>query len=232
MPSLIARIRSLVTAQAHHHIDEIENPQVMAAQVLRELGDDLQRANQALVIALGAEKQLGRQREAAGSEAADWELKAERLLKAGDEPRARTALERAVQLRARAQALEAPQAAAQRATARLREQVQRLKSELENARGRAAIISANQTAATVLGTAARAGDSYTRAMDRAQQMDRLSEKASRYESEAEAAAELLNEDGQFEREVAQVDLTVEVEARFAELKARLAGGATNPPPAS
>lgn len=229
MPSLIARIRSLVTAQAHHQIDEIENPQVMAALVLRELADDLQQANHALVISLGAEKQLERQREAARNEAADWEAKAERLLQSGDEPKARIALERAVQLRSREQALETPLAAAQRATLRLREQVQRLKSELETARGRAAVISANQTAATALGSAARATDNYTRAMERAQQMDRLSQKASRYESEAEAAAELLNDEGRFEREVAQVDLTVEVEARFAALKARLA---TAPGPAS
>jgi len=223
MPSLLHRIRSLVTAQAHHQIDEIENPQVMAAQVLRELGDDLQQANQALVVSLGAEKQLQRQREAAGAEAADWELKAERLLESGDEIRARGALERAVQSRDRSQALETPLAAAQRATARLREQVQRLKAELETARGRAAVINANQTAATALGSAARASDSYTRAMDRAQQMDRLSQKASRCESEAEAAAELLNEDGRFEREVAQIDLAAAVDARLAELKARLAG---------
>jgi len=225
MPSLFTRIRSLVTAQAHYQIDEIENPQVMAAQVLRELTDDLQEANRALVVSLGAERQLERQREATRNEAADWEQKAERLLRAGDEPKARTALERAVQLRSREQALETPLQASQRATLRLREQVQRLKTELETARGRAAVINANQTAATALGSAARATDSYTRAMDRAQQMDRLSQKASRFESEAEAAAELLNDEGRFEREVAQVDLSVEVEARFAELKARLA-----PPP--
>ena len=228
MPSLLARIRSLVTAQAHHQIDEIENPQVMAAQVLRDLGDDLQQANQALVVSLGAEKQLQRQREAAGVEAADWEQKAERLLQAGDEHKARSALERAVQSRSRAQALETPLGASQRATVRLREQVQHLKAELETARSRAAVIAANQTAATALGSAARATDSYTRAIDRAQQMDRLSQKASRYESEAEAAAELLNEDGRFEREVARVDLQVEVEARLAEMKARFAGAAVSP----
>lgn len=228
MPSLLNRIRNLITAQAHHQIDEIENPQVMAAQVLRDLGDDLQQANQALVVSLGAEKQLQRQHEAAGAESTDWDLKAERLLQAGDEDKARSALERAVQARSRTLALETPLAAAQRATARLREQVQRLKAELETARGRAAVITANQTAATALGSAARASDSYTRAMDRAQQMDRLSQKASRYESEAEAAAELLNEDGRFEREVARVDLGVEVESRLAELKARLAGSPASP----
>lgn len=228
MPSLFYRIRSLVTAQAHHQIDEVENPQVMAAQVLRELGDDLQQTNQSLVVSLGAEKQLQRQRENAGAEATDWELKAERLLTAGDETRARSALERAVQARSRAQSLETPLAAAQRATLRLREQVQRLKSELETARGRAAIISANQTAAAAMGSVARASDSYSRAMDRAQQMDRLSQKAARYESEAEAAAELLGEEGRFDREVAQVDLVVEVDARMAELKARVAAGTSSP----
>ncbi|HSW13901.1 MAG TPA: PspA/IM30 family protein [Solimonas sp.] len=222
MPSLFTRIRSLVTAQAHYQIDEIENPQVMAAQVLRELTDDLQETSRALVISLGAEKQLERQREAARNESGDWEQKAERLLQAGDEAKARSALERAVQLRNREQALGTPLSAAQRATVRLREQVQRLRTELETARGRAAVINANQTAATALGSAARASDSYTRAMERAQQLDRLSQKASHSESEAEAAAELLADEGRFERDVAQVDLGVEVEARLAALKARLA----------
>lgn len=222
MASLMARIRELVTAHAHHSLDQAENPDVMAQQVLRDLGDDIQSAQRALVAALGAEKSLERSRAQFQAEAADWERKAENLLRAGNETLARGALERAVAARHRAAEQEAPLATAQRSVARLREQVEQLKREWEGARARAAQINANQAAATALGLASQGGDHYSRAMDRAQRLDRLSRKAARFECEVEAATELLDEQTRFERETAAADQVAAVDSAFAALKARVA----------
>ena len=41
MASLFARIRNVVAANAHHQVDQIENPQIMANQVLRDLGEEV-----------------------------------------------------------------------------------------------------------------------------------------------------------------------------------------------
>ncbi len=222
MNSLLSRIRNVVTAQAHHAVDRIENPQLMAGQVLRDLGEEVQATRRSLVAALGAERHMIQQRDAMAREAAEWDAKAERLLAAGDEKLARSAVERAVSLKSAAAAQEAPIATAQRSTQRLREQMDRLKQEWDNTRNRVAVISANQAAAEALGTAARASDGYSRAMDRVQQLDELSRKAARLECTADAAAELLSEQESLERAVAVHDQAVAVDAAMAELRRRLA----------
>jgi phage shock protein A len=233
MASLFNRIRNVVVANAHHQVDQIENPHIMANQVLRDLGGEVQATRRSLVAALGAERQLLKQREAMQKECAEWEAKAERVLAAGDEKLARAAVERAVSLKSAASALEQPIATAQRTTVRLREQMQRLRSEWDNTRNRVAVISANQAAAEVLGTVGQAADAYSRAMDRVHSLDELSRKAGGMEAHADAAAELLNEQENLERAVSAHDQAAEVEAALAALKQRVAArAAPSPTPSS
>ena len=229
MASLFARIRNVVVANAHHAVDQTENPQIMAGQVLRDLGEEVQATRRSLVASLGAERQLLRQREQMQKEAAEWEQKAERTLAGGDEKLARSTLERAVSLKSAAAALDNPVGTAQRTTARLREQMQRLRSEWDNTRNRVAVISANQAAAQALGSVGQAADSYSRAMDRVHSLDELSRKASSMESEADAATELLNEQESLERAVSAHDQAAAVDAAMAELKQRLAAKSPAPP---
>lgn len=229
MASLFARIRNVVVAKAHHAVDQAEDPQVMAGQVLRDLGEEVQVTRRSLVAALGAERHLLKQREAMQKEAAEWEARAERLLAAGDEKLARSTLERAVSLKSAAAALENPVATAQRTTARLREQMQRLRSEWDNTRNRVAVINANQAAAQALGSVSQASDSYSRAMDRVHSLDELARKASSMESEADAAAELLNEQEGLERAVSAHDQAAAVDSAMAELKQRIAARASPAP---
>jgi phage shock protein A len=221
MPSLFSRVRELVTAQAHHTIDTVENPQVMAQQVLRDLTQDVHDVQRALVVALGAAKQLQHQQEQLLAEAAQWEGKAERLLPGGDEALARGALEKVVTSRAAATALDKPLATARRSAERMREQLAQLKSEWQSARNRCAQISANQAAAEAVGVATRATDQYTAAMDRAAKLDRLSSKSARFEAEMDAASELLADQDRFERDVARADRTAEVDAAMQTLKAKM-----------
>jgi phage shock protein A len=229
MASLFARIRNVVVANAHHAVDQAENPHVMANQVLRDLGEEVQHTRRSLVAALGAERHLLKQRDAMQKEAAEWEQKAERLLESGDDKTARSALERGVSLKSAATALEHPIATAQRTTQRLREQMARLRAEWDNTRNRVAVISANQAAAEALGTASLASDSYSRAMDRVASLDDLSRKAASMESQADAAAELLNEQESLERAVSAHDQARAVDSAMAELKARLAQKSPAPP---
>lgn len=219
--SLFVRIREMVSAHSHHALDEVENPQVMAQQMLRDLGDDLANANRALVTALGAEKHLLRQQEQARAEAADWNARAERMLVTSGETLARPAIERAVSAEARAAEQAKPLEVARKSVQRLREQVDRLKCEWETARVRCAQIAANQNAAEALGAASRFGDQYSRAMQRAHRLDQLSRKSAAFDCEAEAAAELLGEHDKLDREIARVDQAAAVDTALAELKARI-----------
>ena len=49
MASLFARIRNVVVANAHHAVDQAENPQIMAHQVLRDLGEEVQATRRSLI---------------------------------------------------------------------------------------------------------------------------------------------------------------------------------------
>ena len=229
MATLLSRIRNVVIANAHHAVDQAEDPHIMASQVLRDLGEEVQSTRRSLVAALGAERQLLKQRDGMQKDAADWDAKAERLLAAGDDKLARAAVERAVSLKSAAAALEQPVMTAQRTTHRLREQMQRLRSEWDNTRNRVAVIHASQTAADALGTVAHASDAYSRAMDRVHSLDELSRKAGGMEAQADAAAELLSEQESLERAVSAHDQAAAVEAAMAALKQRVAAAAAPSP---
>lgn len=219
--SLFVRIREMVSAHSHHALDEVENPQVMSQQMLRDLGEDLASANRALVTALGAEKHLERQQQQARAEAADWHARAERMLVTTGEALARPALERAVAADSRAVEQEKPLEVARKSVQRLRDQVERLKAEWDTARVRCAQIAANQNAAQALGAANRFGDQYSRAMQRAHRLDQLSRKSAVFDCEAEAAAELLGEHDKLDREIARADQADAVDTALEALKSRI-----------
>jgi phage shock protein A len=232
MATLFARIRGLVVAQAHHAVDQVEDPQLMSHQLVRDLGAELAAANRGLVAALGAERQVQRSRERMGQEAADWERSAETLLRKGDEASARQALERAVSLRQGASALTQPLQRAGRTVERLRGQVARLRAELGRVRQRVVVIDVQHAAAAALRNAGAADDACTRALDRAQELERFERKSELMDCEAEAAGELLDEQDRLEHSIGRLNTDTAVDEALAALRARIAPAAAatpNPP---
>ncbi|MDB5975621.1 MAG: PspA/IM30 family protein [Nevskia sp.] len=224
MATLLSRIRGLVVARAHHAVDQAENPQLMSHQPVRDLTTELANANRGLVAAMGAERQLRCSRERMAQEAADWERSAETLLRKNEEGLAREALERAVALRQGVAALAEPLQRAAGAVERLRGQVGRLRSELGRVRQRVAVIDVHQAAALALRRAGQADDAHTRALDRAQELERYERSAESADCEAEAAGELLDEQDRLERGVARLSADAAVDEALAALRRRIAAG--------
>lgn len=221
MATLLSRIRGLVAAQAHRAVDQAENPQLMSHQLVRDLTTELANANRGLVAAMGAKRQLQRSRERMEQEAADWERNAETLLRKSEEGLTREALERAVALRQGVESLAQPLQRAAGAVERLRGQVGRLRAELGRVRQRVAVIDVHQAAAHALRRAGQADDAYTRALDRAQELERYERSA---DCEAEAAGELLDEQDRLERSVARLSADGAVDEALAALRSRIAAG--------
>lgn len=224
MATLMSRIRGLVVAQAHHVVDEAENPQLMSHQLVRDLTTELAAANRGLVAALGAERQLQRSRERMGQEAADWDRSAETLLRKGEEGLTREALERAVALHQGAESLAQPLQRAAATVERLRGQVARLRAELGRVRQRVAVIDVQQAAALALRKAGQADDAYSRALDRAQELERFERKAEAADCEAEAAGALFDEQDRLERSVTRLSADAAVDEALAALRSRIAAG--------
>ena len=226
MATLLSRIRGLIVAQAHHAVDQAENPQLMSHQLVRDLSTELAAANRGLVAALGAERQLQRSRERMAQEAADWDRTAETLLRKGEEGLTREALERAVALRQGVEALAQLLRRAAATVARLRSQVGRLRAELGRVRQRVAVIDVQQAAARALHSAGQAGDAYGRALDRAQELERYEQQAETVDCEAEAAGDLLDEQDRLERSVAKLGADAAVDEALAALRRKIAAGET------
>lgn len=87
MASLFARLRNMLAVQK------------LASPTSRNPEEKSERGLESLAIALAAERQLQRKREAMLREASDWERRAAHLRSKGDENLARNALERAASLR-------------------------------------------------------------------------------------------------------------------------------------
>jgi phage shock protein A len=219
--NLMTRIRTMIHAQAHHALDQAENPQALAQQLLRELTEDLQRAQAGLVTALAAHRRLEKERGQCTADADAWERKAAGLLKAGDETNARAALERAVLARARAEAQQVSIDSARTATQRVQRQVDQLRQELEQTRLRAAQISAAQTAAEASGIARDLGDHYSRSQARGREMERLMQRAGGLEAEMEAASELIDTEQRLDRAASAAVLQTDVDAALAALKQKV-----------
>ncbi|MDR3417809.1 MAG: PspA/IM30 family protein [Nevskia sp.] len=222
MATLFSRIRRLVTAEAHEAVDHIEDPRAMSHQVVRDLINEFAAANRGLVAALGAQRQLQRSRERMNVEAADWESKAEALLRRGEEGLTREAVQRAVLQRQGATALEQPLEHSGRTVERLRAQAERLQRELERARQRVTLIDVQQAASRALRGAGAADDAYSRAFERGQELDRYERRAEIAVCRDEAAAELLDRHDRFERDVARLAADAAVEEALAALRRRVA----------
>ena len=221
MATLMSRIRGLV-AQAHHAVDGAENPQLMSHQLVRDLSTELAAANRGLVAALGVERQLQRSRERMGQEAADWERNAETLLRKGEEGLTREALGRAVALQQGAASLAQLLQRAAATVERLRGQVARLRAELGQVRQRVAVIDMQQAASLAMRKAGQADDAYSRALDRAHELERFERKAELADCEAEAAGELFDEQDRLEFSVARLSADAAVDEALAALRHRIA----------
>jgi phage shock protein A len=228
MTTLLARIRGLLRAQAHRMVDRAEDPQLMAYQLLRDLGRERAAANRSLIAAMGAQRQLQSSRERMIEAAQGWDVSAEALLRKGQERLTREALERAAGLRHSAAGLEASLERAERAVERLRIRGERLRCEFERVRQRVAAMDVNRAESRALHGAAEADDAYSRAVLRAQELDRYERKSQLAVCEEEAVGEVLDREDQLERDVAHIDMDAAVDMALEALRRRIASQPMTP----
>src|SRR5262249_20280935 len=91
---IFARIGHIVTANLNALLDRAEYPEVMLAQVIREMEDNLARGRRYAAMAVATERWLRREREDNRAWAEHWKGRAREALAAGREELARLALAR------------------------------------------------------------------------------------------------------------------------------------------
>jgi len=219
---LISRINDLLLANAHHAIDQAENPEVMLKQVIRDMDRNIQDARTAVVSAVAGEKQLGFQVEHHRRVAADLERKAESALKAGREDLAREALARRIDHDRIAADLERSRAGASEICTRLKAQLDTLFAKRADAFRRKEVLIARQRAAEARSRLTRSLAAANIDDTSGEKLTRMQQRVVEMEAEAAAVIEVLEEPRQVEKDIAEIETAAQVDEALAALKARLA----------
>lgn len=217
---VFARLSDLITANVHALLDRAEDPEVLIAQVLRDLEEGLAATRGHAATAIAAERRLARELEQGRIAAEQWKGRARRALAAEREDLARRALARKQEQEEQVDRLEAQHAAASRASDDARAALRTLEARLAEARQTQRLLVARHRAVL-----ARRGVCRLRALPLpAERLQELECRLRELDDRLTAEAELLQVDGGLEGELGNLERRDLVEQELAELKRELGRG--------
>jgi phage shock protein A len=215
---ILDRISRLVSSNVNAAIDKMSDPGKEIDQLIVDMESQLRKARQEVQTALAQEKRQRLRADELGKKSREWEERAERAVRAGDDQLAREALKRKAEVDADGlealKGLQEAQAFADKLTAALKEleaRIHEVKSRKETLKAKAR---ANK-GKNPLGSSA---------LD---EFDRLHSKVDAIDAEAELDDELLklkHEDAhsrEVERKLEALDKNKELDDRLAALKAKM-----------
>ena len=137
---IFSRIGDVLKANINDMIDRAEDPEKMVKQIILDLQKEVSKATQALGKAMASERIAKRQYEDAVKTSSDWEMKAKAALNAGEVDLAKKALSNKVKADENVKQYQQMYEQISAQTAQLREQVEALKSKLDEAKSRQAML--------------------------------------------------------------------------------------------
>jgi len=240
---LFSRLGTLIRSNINELISKAEDPEKMLNQVLVDMKTQLVEAKKQVAVAIADEKRLKKQYETEAAKALEWEKKAMLAIKAGDDNLARAALARKAEHEEVAETLRQQWEAQKASVEQLKGALRGLDAKIEEAKRKRNILVSRQKRAEAQRTINETltNISSTSAFDT---FERMSDRVTQIEAEAEATAELggalpeANLEAQF-RALAAGNVDDELSAlkkRMAlaasEDERRAIGGSVTPPSAS
>jgi phage shock protein A len=187
---LFRRVSDIISANLNDMMERYENPEKMLRQAVREMGEAIAVARKETAQAMASGKLVAKCLADHEWQARDWQERAEKAVRAGDDSLARKALARKQEYDKMVAALRDEVATADEAVRILRRQLEAMEAKLAEAKRRLGTYVARQKAAQV--RARYRLTAGTAALDQGafEKFDRLREKVERAEAEAEALREL------------------------------------------
>ena len=221
---IFARLSDILKSNINDLIDKAEDPEKMVKQIIIDMSEELNKCTQAPGKAMAAERTAKNQYDAAQAKSDDWEAKAKTALQKGDEELAKKAL--AEKVKADKNTVQYKQMYEQISaqTATVREQVEILKSKLQEAKARQSmLITRSQMADTQKSIAKSTGGfDPNSATDK---FNRMEEKIMQKEAEAQAFTELAYENNKEGNDTLQkfeeMETNSKVDDELARLKAEM-----------
>lgn len=182
------RMGKVISSNVNSLLDKAEDQKKLLELTIEEMDEQLKRAQQEVIAAVAADKQLKKKCEDLAVDQERWDKRAELALKSGDEALAREALKQKKRVTAEHEATEASRVAQRTQALQMKEELERMREKFAEIKARKATIAtrAEQTKAGggAEGLGARGGSN---AFDNFRRME---EKIEGKEAEASAMAEV------------------------------------------
>lgn len=224
MLNLFTRIDRLLKANLNHMLDQVEDPERMLAQLIRDLDAGLCEARSQVAGAMAAEKRLAARLRDHQARRDGWAARAGAALDSGQEELAREALARKLDEQRIVTELETVRGQAAQAVARLRGQLQALEGRRAEALRRRSELVARQRTAQAQRSLNQTLSRCRAGLELRERFADLEERIADAQARAEAEAELMDQSGAQAQSFRDLETATQVERELAALKARRAAG--------
>jgi phage shock protein A len=227
MQQFAQRLNDLLRANAHHAIDQMEEPERMLKQYLRELDQEIRDIRLQLAKAVAGEKRLQQQAEGLRKQMANLAGQAAAALEEGEEDLARAALDRKFDLEESAQSLEDAHRQAARSVAEVRQRLGRSETQREQARHTRVSLVARYRAAATLHSMGRANPRQgfnSTVPDPGERIADLAERIADFEATAHGLSEICAMDHGNGGRLEQAERKRSIERELETLKSKMRGG--------
>ncbi len=186
---LFSRLGTLIRSNINELINKAEDPEKMLNQVLVDMKAQLVEAKKQVAVAIADEKRIKKQYEQEAAKAQEWERKAMLAVKAGDDALARAALTRKAEHDEVAETLKQQWEAQRQSVEQLKAALRGLDNKIEEAKRKRNILVSRQKRAEAQRTINEtlSNINSTSAFDT---FERMSDRVTQLEAEAEAASEI------------------------------------------
>ena len=187
---LFRRVSDIISANLNDMMERYEDPEKMLRQAVREMEEAIAVARKETAQAMASGKLVAKGLADHERQDRDWQERAEKAVRAGDDGLARKALARKQEYDKMVAALRDEATAAEEAGRLLRRQLEAMEAKLAEAKRRLGTYVARQKAAQVRARYRLAAGTARLDQGAFEKFDRLREKVERAEAEAEALREL------------------------------------------
>jgi phage shock protein A len=220
---LFSRLGTLIRSNINELINKAEDPEKMLNQVLVDMKSQLVEAKKQVAVAIADEKRLKKQYQTEAEKAGEWERKAMLAIKAGDDNLAKAALARKGEHDEVAETLRQQWEAQKQSVEQLKLALRGLDSKIEEAKRKRNILVSRQKRAEAQRTINEtlSNINSTSAFDT---FERMSDRVTQLEAEAEATAELGGAlpEASLEQQFKALEASSGVDDQLAALKQRMA----------
>ena len=210
------RMGKVISSNVNNLLDKAEDPKKILELNIEEMDEQLKRAQQEVISAVAAEKQLKKKCEDLTADQAKWDKRAELALKTGDEALAREALKQKKRVTSELESTEKSRTAQRNQALTMKEELERMREKFTEIKARKSTLAARAAQAQGGGGAEGLGSKGgSSAFDNFRKME---EKIEGKEAEVNAMAEV-------DAALGHGPKNEDLEAKFRDLEKSVGGGA-------